>query len=89
MHEHDNDGETRKLIILRATRVFRILKMSRHSSGMQLVGKTIAAAYHDLVMTGSVLFISILVYASLVYYAEQVGITSYLSHPENLIRKTI
>ena len=55
---------------VRVFRVLRILKLSRHSAGMQLVGRTFLATFPDLLMAGGLLAVLVLIYSSLIYYAE-------------------
>lgn len=57
---------------LRLIRIFRILKLARHVSGLKILGHTIKASAHELMFLILVLGIGILVFGSLIYYAEQI-----------------
>ena len=56
--------------VIRVIRVLRVLKLSRHSRGLQTLGKTLKASYRDLMLLLFSLFIMILIFASILYYAE-------------------
>ena len=55
---------------VRVFRVLRILKLSRHSAGIKLVARTFMATFPDLLMAGGLLAVLVLIYSSLLYYAE-------------------
>lgn len=59
------------LRVIRLVRVFRIFKLSRHSRGLQVLGETLRASSRELGMLIFFLFISVVLFASAVYYAEE------------------
>ncbi|XP_031564950.1 potassium voltage-gated channel subfamily A member 3-like [Actinia tenebrosa] len=59
------------LRVIRLVRVFRIFKLSRHSRGLQVLGQTLRASSRELGMLIFFLFISVILFASAVYYAEE------------------
>ncbi|KAK3747604.1 hypothetical protein QZH41_003605 [Actinostola sp. cb2023] len=59
------------LRVIRLVRVFRIFKLSRHSRGLQVLGQTLRASSRELGMLIFFLFISVVLFASAVYYAEE------------------
>lgn len=65
-----SSGDQGSLAILRVIRVLRVFKLSRHSRGLQILGNTLKASFHELMMLGFFLFIMILIFGSCVYYAE-------------------
>lgn len=57
---------------LRLIRIFRILKLTVHVSGLKILGHTIRASAKELLLLFLVLIIGVLIFACLIYYAEQV-----------------
>lgn len=57
---------------LRLIRIFRILKLTVHVSGLKILGHTIKASAKELLLLILVLIIGVLIFACLIYYAEQV-----------------
>lgn len=60
----------RFLRFLRLVRVIRVLKLSRHSKGLQVLGKTILTSCRELVLLLFCLIVCIVLFATMVYYAE-------------------
>ena len=59
------------LRVIRLVRVFRIFKLSRHSKGLQVLGHTLASSSRELAMLIFFLLISVILFSSAVFYAEQ------------------
>ena len=59
-------------------RIFRIFKLTRHNNGLKILSHTIRASAKELLLLIMFLAIAMLVFASLIYYAESVQ-----EHPLN------
>uniref|UniRef100_A0A914V4N1 BTB domain-containing protein n=1 Tax=Plectus sambesii TaxID=2011161 RepID=A0A914V4N1_9BILA len=59
------------LRVLRLVRVFRIFKLSRHSVGLQILGKTFRASVQEFILLIFFMAIAMVLFASGVYFAEQ------------------
>lgn len=59
------------LRVLRLVRVFRIFKLSRHSVGLQILGKTFRASVQEFCLLVFFLAIALVIFSSGVYIAEQ------------------
>uniref|UniRef100_A0AC35FTK8 BTB domain-containing protein n=1 Tax=Panagrolaimus sp. PS1159 TaxID=55785 RepID=A0AC35FTK8_9BILA len=59
------------LRIIRLVRVFRIFKLSRHSVGLQVLGKTFKASIREFFLLIFFLGIALVLFSSGVYFAEQ------------------
>ncbi|KAK2168114.1 hypothetical protein LSH36_20g06035 [Paralvinella palmiformis] len=57
---------------MRLIRIFRVFKLTRHFSGLKILWKAIKASAKELTLLIVFLFISVLIFACLVYYAESV-----------------
>lgn len=62
--------KSRLLSVGRVVRVFRVLKLSRYSRSLQILGKTMVAAKEELFILGLFVMIKVLLCGSIVYYAE-------------------
>ncbi|CAI5440594.1 unnamed protein product [Caenorhabditis angaria] len=61
------------LRVLRLVRVFRVFKLSRHSVGLQILGKTFRASVQEFCLLIFFMAIALVLFASSIYYAEQTG----------------
>ncbi|CAJ0963469.1 unnamed protein product, partial [Mesorhabditis belari] len=59
------------LRVLRLVRVFRIFKLSRHSAGLQILGKTFKASVQEFMLLIFFMVIALVLFSSGMYFAEQ------------------
>ncbi|VDP47912.1 unnamed protein product [Heligmosomoides polygyrus] len=59
------------LRVLRLVRVFRIFKLSRHSAGLQILGKTFRASVQEFCLLIFFMAIALVLFSSGIYFAEQ------------------
>ncbi|XP_067934356.1 potassium voltage-gated channel subfamily A member 1-like [Watersipora subatra] len=58
------------LRVLRLFRAFRILKLTKHSRGMQILGVTIKKSLQELYLFGLFLIITVVLFSAAIYYAD-------------------
>lgn len=56
--------------VLRVFRIFRIVKMSRHSTKVQQAGSSLRESFSELSFVFVVLAVMIIIFSSVIYYAE-------------------
>lgn len=78
----DNDDVSGAFVTLRVFRVFRIFKFSRHSQGLRILGYTLKSCASELGFLVFSLAMAIIIFATVMYYAEKnVDGTTFSSIP--------
>lgn len=78
----DNDDLSGAFVTLRVFRVFRIFKFSRHSQGLRILGYTLKSCASELGFLLFSLTMAIIIFATVMYYAEKNVIdTTFTSIP--------
>ncbi|XP_036359393.1 potassium voltage-gated channel protein Shaw-like [Octopus sinensis] len=62
--------------MLRLIRIFRILRLTRHVSGIRILAHTVKASAKELLLLIIVVFMGITIFACLIYYAQQIDETA-------------
>lgn len=60
------------LFVLRLIRIFRLFRFFRAMSGMQVIGHTLKASARELFLLVLILLIPMVIFSTLVFYAEKV-----------------
>ncbi len=66
----EGTGFVQFLDSMRLIRIFRILRLTRNFSGLKIIGHTVKASAKELLLLIMFLLICVLIFASLIYYAE-------------------
>jgi hypothetical protein len=61
-------------------RILRLFKLTRHSSGLKILIQTFRASAKELMLLVFFLVLGIVIFASLVYYAERIQVSSTFFH---------
>ncbi len=60
------------LFVLRLVRIFRLFRFFKNLSGMQVIGQTLKASATELFLLILILLIPMVIFSTLVYFAEKV-----------------
>ena len=77
----ESAGSIDILRVMRVIRVCRIFKLTRHSKGLHVLGKTLYASVNELIMLMLFLVIGVILFASAAYYAEDKPGSKFASIP--------
>ena len=70
-------------------RILRLFKLTRHSSGLKILLQTFRASAKELMLLVFFLVLGIVIFASLVYYAERIQVKVFsrnIERKENFLR---
>lgn len=77
-----NNDMSGAFVILRVFRVFRIIKFSRHSMGLRILGYTLKSCASELGFLLFSLSMAVIIFATMIYYAEKSDLkTTFTSIP--------
>ena len=66
-------------------RILRLFKLTRHSSGLKILIQTFRASAKELMLLVFFLVLGIVIFASLVYYAERIQVRWFFVDDSNLL----
>lgn len=66
-------------------RILRLFKLTRHSSGLKILIQTFRASAKELMLLIFFLVLGIVIFASLVYYAERIQVSLFLNFTTNFL----
>nr|XP_015198275.1 PREDICTED: potassium voltage-gated channel subfamily C member 4 isoform X1 [Lepisosteus oculatus] len=64
------------LRVVRFVRILRIFKLTRHFVGLRVLGHTLRASINEFCLLIIFLALGVLIFATMIYYAERIGATS-------------
>ena len=70
-------------------RILRLFKLTRHSSGLKILIQTFRASAKELMLLVFFLVLGIVIFASLVYYAERIQVRWFFVDNSNLLTFTL
>ncbi|XP_047123161.1 potassium voltage-gated channel subfamily C member 3 isoform X1 [Hydra vulgaris] len=71
------------LVVVRLVRLLRLFRFFKNLSGMQVIGQTLKASFKELMLLALIFMIPMVVFSTLVYYAERDNLPSdFESIPE-------
>lgn len=78
-----NDSDiSSALVVLRVFRAFRIIKFSRHSKGLRVLGCTLQSCLSELAFLLFSLTMTVIIFSTVIYYAERNAVkTNFTSIP--------
>ncbi|XP_030077132.1 voltage-gated potassium channel KCNC4 [Microcaecilia unicolor] len=68
------------LRVVRFVRILRIFKLTRHFLGLQVLGHTLRASTNEFLLLIIFLALGVLIFATMIYYAERIGEKSVKSN---------
>uniref|UniRef100_A0A3B5R238 Potassium voltage-gated channel subfamily C member 4 n=1 Tax=Xiphophorus maculatus TaxID=8083 RepID=A0A3B5R238_XIPMA len=63
------------LRVVRFVRILRIFKLTRHFVGLRVLGHTLRASVNEFLLLVIFLALGVLIFATMIYYAERIGVT--------------
>lgn len=68
----ENNGKNNDYVqFIGLTRILRLFRLAKHSSGLKLLAQTIKASAHELLLLAFVVLLGIVLYGALIFYAER------------------
>lgn len=80
-----NGSNVDAFVVLRVLRIFRVVKLTRHSKRLQRFGVAIASCVADLMSLMFVLLIAVVVFSSMIYFIERDAVEGkFISIPDSM-----